>query len=121
MKKTSKIKVQHYDIRVRVYNETPAFGKGIVELLDLVEQYGTLSKSYQEMNMSASKAWKIINRAQKDLGVKLIETVSGGINGGSSFLTPEGKEYLKRYHLMMDEVNMDLKKAFYKYFGDSDE
>lgn len=113
--------LKHYDMKVRVYNETPAFGKGIVMLLDLIDQYESLSKAYKEMGMAASKAWKILHRAEEDLNVKLVESVSGGKNGGSSRLTQEGKEYVKRYHLFMDEIQLAADSAFQKYFGEENE
>ncbi|MGN1182759.1 MAG: winged helix-turn-helix domain-containing protein [Faecalibacillus sp.] len=110
-----------YDIKVRVYHDEPSLGKGVVMLLELVDQYGSLSKAYKDMNMAASKAWKILNRAQKDLGIKLIESTSGGKNGGSSFVTKEGKDYIRRYHLFVDEIEKTANKAFMKYFGDENE
>lgn len=113
--------LKHYDIKVRVYNEVPAFGKGIVMLLDLIDEYGSLSKAYRQMGMAASKAWKILHRAEADLGVKLVESLSGGKNGGNSRLTKEGKEYVLRYHMMMEEINTTTKAAFEKYFGDENE
>lgn len=113
--------LKHYDIKVRVYNEVPAFGKGVVMLLDLIDEYGSLSKAYREMGMAASKGWKILHRAEADLGVKLVDSVSGGKNGGNSQLTKEGKEYVYKYHMLMDEINKVAKDAFDKYFGDEDE
>jgi molybdate transport system regulatory protein len=105
-----------YDIKVRLFNETPAFGKGVVVLLEGVEKYGSLSKSYKEMHMAASKAWKILNRAEEDLQVTLVERKVGGSNGGSSKLTKEGKELITRYRAMMKDVTEACDQIFSKYF-----
>ena len=113
--------LKHYDMKVRVYNDIPAFGKGVVMLLEGIDQYGSLSKAYKEMGMAASKAWKILNRAEDDLGVNLVESVSGGKYGGSSQLTQEGKDYVERYHKFIDEIQFTADKAFQKYFGDDHE
>ena len=105
-------------MKLRVYNEEPAFGKGVVMLLDKTHQYGSLSKAYKDMGMAASKAFKILHRAEADLGVKLVESVSGGKNGGSSVLTEEGKMYVEKYHMFMNDMKKAADEAFLKYFGD---
>ena len=55
---------QHYHVKVRVYNESIDFGKGVAELLQRIEATGSLSAAYKAMGMSASKAWKILRRAE---------------------------------------------------------
>ena len=53
-----------YKLKIQIGNNELNFGKGVVELLELCDKYGSLSKAYKEMGMSNSKAWKIIKRAQ---------------------------------------------------------
>lgn len=88
---------QHYHVKVRVYNESIDFGKGVAELLQRIEATGSLSAAYKAMGMSASKAWKILRRAEADLGFALVSSTAGGKSGGSSVLTPEGRLLLERY------------------------
>ena len=99
-----------YKLKIQIGNNEPNFGKGVVELLELCDKYGSLSKAYKEMGMSNSKAWKIIKRAQEDLGYELVHTTSGGSLGGGSQLTLEGKKYkfipnkyLRKYLKMNNE------------------
>ena len=87
---------KHFDFRVRVFMEEPDFGKGVAQLLSLTREKGSLSAAYKSMGMAASKAWKILKRAEADLGVKLVERRSGGKQGGGSNLTPEGEDILKQ-------------------------
>ena len=72
---------EKFDVRVRLFNEDPCFGKGVSQLLHLCDKYGSLSKACEVMGMSHSKAWKILKRAEEDLDMKLLERVSGGSNG----------------------------------------
>ena len=102
---------KHFDFRVRVFMEEPDFGKGVAQLL-------SLSAAYKSMGMAASKAWKILKRAEADLGVKLVERRSGGKQGGGSNLTPEGEDILKRYEKFHKEVAEAAKESFLKNFGD---
>ena len=74
---------QHYHIKVRVYNESIDFGKGVAELLQRIEATGSLSAAYKAMGMSASKAWKILRRAEADLGFALVSSTAGGKSGGA--------------------------------------
>ena len=81
-----------YKLKIQIGNNEPDFGKGVVELLELCDKYGSLSKAYKKMGMSNSKAWKIIKRAQEDLVYELVHTTSGGSFGGGSDRKSVGRE-----------------------------
>ena len=108
---------KRFDFRARVFMEEPDFGKGVAQLLSLTREKGSLSAAYKSMGMAASKAWKILNRAEADLGVKLVERKSGGKQGGGSHLTPEGEDILNRYENFQKEVAEAVKRSFIKNFG----
>lgn len=107
---------QHYHIKVRVYNEAIDFGKGVAELLRRVDETGSLSAAYKAMGMSSSKAWKILHRAEADLGFALVRGTAGGRSGGGTVLTAEGRELLERYAAFNAEVQAAAARAFAKYF-----
>ena len=107
---------QKFHLKVRVYNEEIAFGKGIAQILELVEQYGSLTAAYKTMGMSSSKAWKILHRAEADLGYPLLKSVSGGAHGGGTVLTPEGKELLEKYSQFETQVQAFANETFHKIF-----
>ena len=107
---------QKYHIKVRLYNEEIAFGKGIAQILSLVEQHGSLSAAYKEMGMSSSKAWKILHRAEADLGFPLLKSISGGAHGGGTVLTQEGKMLLEKYKEFDKQVQSFAQAAFIKIF-----
>ena len=105
-----------FHVKVRVYNEEIAFGKGIAQILELVEQYGSLTAAYKTMGMSSSKAWKILHRAEADLGYPLLKSISGGAHGGGTVLTPEGKELLEKYSQFEAQVQAFANETFHKIF-----
>ena len=107
---------QHYHVKVRVYNKSIDFGKGVAELLQRIEATGSLSAAYKAMGMSASKAWKILRRAEADLGFALVSSTAGGKSGGGSVLTPEGRLLLEQYTAFNAEVQSAAAQAFAKYF-----
>ena len=83
--------------KIWVEGKTKAFGEGPYKLLRKVEQLGSLNKAAQDMNMSYSKAWSIIKRAEKELGFKLVESNTGGVGGGGSRLTSQARTLLNQY------------------------
>ena len=85
-------------------------------LARVLYKYGSLTKAYKEMGMSNSKAWKIIKRAQEDLGYELVHTTSGGSLGGGSQLTLEGKELVRKYKLFQEKIEMYSEQVFKEVF-----
>lgn len=110
---------QKFHIKVRVYNEEINFGKGVAQLLQLIDSEGSLAAAYKVMGMSSSKAWKILSRAQDDLGFALVQGSSGGRHGGSTVLTAEGRYLLQRYLLFEKDVQQYAGQRFAEYFKKS--
>ena len=107
-----------FNVVVHVFENEPTFGKGVIHILKKVDEYQSLSKAYKSMNMSSSKAWKMIHRAQEDLGFKLIDSQIGGSQGGKSSLTPEAKEFVKRYEAYCDDIKEYASMKFKEYFNE---
>lgn len=105
-----------YSMIVKVFRKNHAFGPGIVEILKLVDQNQSLAASYKAMGLSSSKGWKIIKKAEKDLGFPLINSSAGGKGGGHSSLTEEGRELLSRYNAFIRELNREAEEIFKKHF-----
>lgn len=106
-----------FHARLRVYYEDRNFGPGVAELMTLVRRYGSLAAACKEMGMAYSKAWKVIKRAEADLGIALMEGSRGGGNGGRTELTPEGEAFLEQYLAFQAEANEVLAGIFQKHFG----
>ncbi|WFA09021.1 LysR family transcriptional regulator [Tissierella sp. Yu-01] len=107
----------NYDIKIKIYHDQKDFGPGVAKIMELIRETGTLSEAYRAMEMSSSKAWKIIKKAEKDLGIKLIDTVTGGAGGGKSTLTKEGEDFLDRYISFSNELENIAKELFNKHFS----
>lgn len=94
------------------------FGKGPCILLKKIDRLGSLNKAAREMNMSYSKAWSIIHGAERALGYALVETKSGGLDGGGSFLTVEAKRLVRAYEEFSKEAEELVNKLYEDYFKD---
>ncbi|WP_130812806.1 NTP transferase domain-containing protein [Olsenella sp. Marseille-P4559] len=92
------------------------FGPGPMALLSGVRETGSLSASAKAMGMSYTKAMRILHDAEHALGCPLTVRSIGGEKGGSSNLTPEGEEFLRRYEAwrqgMSETANAGFCAAF---------
>lgn len=93
------------------------FGEGPCTLLKLVEETGSLRQAAMVMGMAYTKALKLLNHAEKALGVRLTERKSGGVRGGGSALTVEGRSIIERYERYRDaciRANRELYSQFFE-------
>src|SRR5699024_4901954 len=86
------------------------FGAGPCMLLEMVERLGSLSRAAASLSMSYSKAWSIINRAEKILGYSLLERRSGGVGGGGSRLTDDAKALIKSYKSFIRKAEITIEE-----------
>lgn len=105
-------------MRLQIFHKDPYFGPGMARLMGLVKEKDSLTAACQEMGMAYSKAWKIIKRAESDLGFELISGRRGGKNGGISSLTKEGEDFLTRYLAFEQESQKQVTELFHKYYSD---
>lgn len=87
-------------VKLTLHTGERFFGPGICELLERIRNTGSIQAAAAEMEMSYTKAWRILNRAEKEMGFDLITRVSGGRNGGSSKLTEAGEKAVADYRQM---------------------
>ena len=79
------------------------FGMGIYNLLNLVEETGSLHKAAQDLKMSYRAAWGKVRDYEERLGVELLEKGRHGRTG--AHLTPEGKLMLDHFRRVMEEMD----------------
>ena len=87
-------------VKLTLCTDERFFGPGVCELLERIRETGSIQAAAARMELSYSKAWKILNRAEQELGTNLITRVSGGRNGGSSTLTAAGEEAVRAFREM---------------------
>ncbi|MDO5690123.1 MAG: LysR family transcriptional regulator [Tissierellia bacterium] len=102
-------------IKLIIASDDPAifgnFGPGIVSLLKGIQRSGSLNQSAKDMNMSYSKAWRIIREAEEMLGFKLIDRLSGS---KGSLLTAEGIRILDLFESTKAAAIQSAEEIFYR-------
>ena len=92
------------------------FGPGLFHLLRYIDEEGTSHAASKKMGMSYSKCWKLLNRAEEQMGFTFLDRYNGGPHGGNSRITEEGREFMRRYEALLEEMKEISQKAFEKYF-----
>ena len=83
---------------------TPFFGPGVAELFSLIEKTGSVRHAAEEMNLSYSKAWKMIRGTERAIGKEAVIRIQGGKGGGMAQLTESGKHLLKSFRALENDV-----------------
>ena len=106
--------------RVWIYTEEGSFlGQGRVELLRRIGEHGSISKAAKAMKMSYKKAWTLVNSMNEQAKEPLVIVFTGGKNGGGSFLSKRGKEYLNLFEELNERNNRFLNRELKKILNDS--
>ena len=103
-------------VKLTLHTGQRFFGPGVCELLERIRGTGSIQAAAADMKMSYSKAWKILNLAEKEMGVSLIIRVTGGRNGGSSVLTEAGEKAVHDFREMEAKVNEDAARLLREYY-----
>jgi len=88
------------------------FGRGIVQLLEGVEELGSINRATNAMGMAYSKAWKIINSIEKEFGIRLVDR--DGARG--SAITEEARTFIARYKEALAAADAAAQEVFSRYY-----
>jgi molybdate transport system regulatory protein len=92
------------------------FGEGRNQLLQAIDDYGSLAQAARQMHMSYRAAWGRLKASEDRLGFPLAEKdLEQGKKGGLR-LTPKGKDLLNKYkniHQTLDLLVNELERKFF--------
>ena len=91
------------------------FGDGKWRLLKAIERTGSLAEASESLRISYRKAWGDLKKAQEALNEPLVEKHRGGIQGGQSALTEQGKKWVKAYTRFRNDIEKAIEKAYQKH------
>jgi molybdate transport system regulatory protein len=82
-----------------------ALGPGKADLLQAIDETGSLTKAAARFGMSYKRGWSLVREMNEAFAKPLVETEKGGSGGGgSAVLTRLGKRVLRRYRRMEDDA-----------------
>lgn len=83
-----------------------------VDLLRAVGDTGSISAAAEQMKIPYRTAWQKINEMETRLGVKLVDTQTGGHHGGGARLTPVAERYLEQFQRFAHDMERFVADAF---------
>jgi molybdate transport system regulatory protein len=88
-------------------------GKGGAQILEAIDQYGSITVAAKHLHMSYKFVWDYLTRMRSRLKKTIIMTHRGGMRrrgGGGATLTPLAKTLLRNYWATERRLNRALSK-----------
>lgn len=112
MKATSAaIASKHYVRRGRAY----VFGPGKAELIERIQETGSIAEAAKQMEMSYMRAWQLVKGMNKGWTEPLVITTRGGSKRGGTVITETGLEVLRLYKDLIATAEAATKSAAKKF------
>ncbi len=107
----------NYKIWLETEDGLGILGDGKWQLLKAINETGSLKLAMEKLNLSYRKTWNNIKKMETLLGFSVIETVRGGVDGGSACLSEKGKKIVEtfdKFHSNFDVIFQDACNNFSK-------
>jgi molybdate transport system regulatory protein len=88
-----------------------------VGLLEAIETHGSLSRAAESLDVPYRTAWERVKSMEAELGVRLLESESGGASGGGSRLTPEARDLCSRFRHVSNGIQEVVSRRFAAEFA----
>ena len=92
------------------------FGAGRLQILQAIQEHGSLSAAAQRLGMSYRGLWARIRHSERRLGFPLIETHAGRSPASGAKLTPQAREIMKRFAGLLTKVTDFSDQEFDRIF-----
>ena len=107
-------------VKTKVWLEIGAgatFCHGKADLLQAVQDTGSITKAAARVRISYRRAWEYIRSIEEKSGIKFVQTSVGGVGGGGSKLTEAGGSLLREYRRAQEVVGRLLDKEIDGFAG----
>lgn len=92
------------------------FSDGRLQLLEAVDELGSLRRAARKLGMSYRAAWGLLKVTERALGAPLLDVTIGGRAGGGAVLTPAARALVRRFRRVKARVNRAADGAFARAF-----
>jgi len=90
------------------------FGGGKTEVLEFIDQTGSIKEASQKVGMNYKKAWNHVKILQENVADELVIANKG--NNGGTELTPKARELIQAYKILQHDINKYAKKRYKELF-----
>lgn len=96
------------------------FGGGKAQILEFIDETGSISEASKKVGMNYKKAWTHIKILQEYIDDELV-IVNKGRNSGGTVLTPKAKELVENFKQFKKEVKKFSEDKFEELFKEKNE
>jgi molybdate transport repressor ModE-like protein len=93
-------------------------GDGKWKILKQIDECGSLVGACEHLGITYRRTWNDLRKIEKMLGFNLLETVRGGVEGGSTRLSPEGRNLVKAFDVFHQRMDKIMQKEFERLLTD---
>jgi molybdate transport system regulatory protein len=90
-----------------------------VSLLEAIDATGSLRRAAEALDVPYRTAWDRVKATEAELGLRLLETSSGGADGGGSQLTPQAREVCRRFRQVTSGIQELVGARFANEFSEN--
>jgi len=81
-----------------------------IGLLEAIDRFGSITRAAREVGVSYKTAWDAVDAMNNAAERPLVERAVGGLGGGGTMLTDEGKETVRLYRVLQGEHQKFIKR-----------
>ncbi|HSI27932.1 MAG: winged helix-turn-helix domain-containing protein [Methylophilus sp.] len=91
-------------LKIRINHDgNTALGPGKIELLQMIEQHGSISAAAKQMQMSYRRAWELVDVMNRCFDQVVVLSTTGGTHGGGAQVTAFGKSLIDAYQQILQK------------------
>lgn len=99
-----------------VFGDRVKFGHGRAQLLQTIDELGSLRKAAAQLGMSYRSVWGYLRALEAAAGFPFLERRVGGKGRGGTTLTSQGRAFLARYRAFRQQVDALVEEQFVHSF-----
>lgn len=100
-----------------VNGEGKVIGPGRVELLERIQQSGSIRQAALQMSMSYRQAWQLIDHMNTQLKAPVVISHRGGKGGGNAEVTALGQKVIDQFNLLNHKFQQFLQDSGTSFIG----
>src|SRR5262245_2911469 len=109
MQKSADASLPTLSLRIDLDDEG-RIGPGKIQLLENIQQFGSISAAGRAMDMSYKRAWDLVEEINRVCRQAAVARQTGGRNGGGAALTPFGLSLVARYRKIERDAASAVRK-----------
>jgi molybdate transport system regulatory protein len=94
-----------------------AIGPGKAELIERIDETGSISAAARKMRMSYRRAWQLVEALNAAFRETVVETATGGARGGGARVTTFGRQAVTAFRAMEGKASRAIAADLRRYAG----